>query len=148
MSKRLIAPELQEKARIVEAPAHIGAIAERTPTQVDRSFEMPNGLYAVSMGLFLAFLAVMWMGFGNPALVIPMAIFAIFIVGFYGLPAVWTHMKPNHGQEPMTMGLFARDGIMTETGRLNAEEATVQMLILPVLILFWGFAVVTIAALV
>jgi hypothetical protein len=37
---------------------------------------------------------------------------------------------------------------MTNTGRLNAREATIQMLILPVLIVIWGLAVVTIAALV
>jgi hypothetical protein len=37
-------------------------------------------------------------------------------------------------------------GIATYTGRLNGRDAAVQMLILPVLILGWGMAVVTIRA--
>jgi hypothetical protein len=144
MSKRIVTEELVQKARIVEAPI----AAEHKPTIVDRSFEMPSALYMASAGLFLAFLGIMFAGFSTPRLIIPMVIFTLFIVGFYGLPAVWTSMKPDNPQSPMTMGKFARDGIMTNTGRLNAREATIQMLILPVLIVIWGLAVVTIAALV
>jgi hypothetical protein len=144
MSKRIVTEELVQKARIVEAPI----AAEHKPTIVDRSFEMPSALYMASAGLFLAFLGIMFAGFSTPRLIIPMVIFTVFIVSFYGLPAVWTSMKPDNPQSPMTMGKFARDGIMTNTGRLNAREATIQMLILPVLIVIWGLAVVTIAALV
>ena len=144
MSKRIVTEELVQKARIVAAPI----AAEHKPTIVDRSFEMPSALYMASAGLFLAFLGIMFAGFSTPRLIIPMVIFTLFIVGFYGLPAVWTSMKPDNPQSPMTMGKFARDGIMTNTGRLNAREATIQMLILPVLIVIWGLAVVTIAALV
>lgn len=144
MSKRIIAEELVKKAHIVEAPG----TEQNSPTIVDRSFELPSALYMASAGLFLAFLGIMFVGFSTPGLIIPMAIFTIFIIGFYGLPAVWTNMKPDSQQNPLTMGKFARDGIMTNTGRLNAREATIQMLILPVLIVMWGLAVVTIAALV
>ncbi len=144
MSQRIIAAEISEKARIVEAPV----AAEHQPTIVDRTFELPSALYMASAGLFLAFLGVMFIGFSTPGLIIPMAIFTIFIVGFYGLPSVWATMKPDNAQKPMTMGVFARDGIMTNTGHLSAREASVQMLILPVLILLWAFAVVTIAAIV
>lgn len=144
MSKRIVTQELVKKAHIVEAPA----AQHNTPTIVDRSFELPSALYMGSAGLFLAFLAIMFVGFSTPGLIIPMAIFTIFIIGFYGLPAVWTNMKPDNHQNPLTMGKFARDGIMTNTGRLNAREATIQMLILPVLVVMWGLAVVAIAALV
>ncbi|MEO9463403.1 MAG: hypothetical protein ABJ242_11800 [Marinomonas sp.] len=142
MSNRIIPAELNGKARIVKAPI----AAERQPTIVDRTFELPSALYAVTVGLYLAFLGVMFMGFSTPGLIIPMAIFVIFVVGGFGVPAIWTRLKTESKAKPMTMGLFERDGIMTNTGRLTAREATIQMLILPVLILLWGFAVVTIAA--
>lgn len=148
MSKRIAITELNGKANVVAGPAAAIIPDERGSTQVERTYELPSALYVVSASMFLAFLATMWFGFSSPGLIIPMAIFTIFIVGFYGLPAVWTSMKPDHRAKPMTMGVFARDGIMTNTGRLNAREATIQMLILPVLVVFWGFAVVTIAALV
>ena len=46
------------------------------------------------------------------------------------------------------MGEFAVNGIMTHTGRLAARDATIQMLILPVLLVVWGLTVAVIAAIV
>lgn len=43
---------------------------------------------------------------------------------------------------------FRKHGIATATGRLSATEASIQVLMLPVLILFWGVAVAIIAAVV
>lgn len=57
-------------------------------------------------------------------------------------------MKPDNSQRAGGWSRFQIDGIQTLTGQTTAAAATVQVLILPVLILFWGFAVVTIAALV
>ena len=41
---------------------------------------------------------------------------------------------------------FQAEGIQTAFGRTSAREATVQVLILPVLIFLWGIAAVVIAA--
>ena len=143
MSKHLQDQLVSGKARIVEAPAQ----KARHQVEVDRNFELPTAYYGATVGLYFAFLAVMFAGFGNPGLVIPMAIFAVFIVGMFGVPAVWTRFKGNDTR-PLTTGQFAKDGIMTLTGRLAPRDAAIQMLILPVLIVMWGIAVVTIAALV
>jgi hypothetical protein len=136
------------KARLVEAPA----ATVRHQVEVDRNFEMPTAFYGATVGLYFAFLAVTFAGFGNPNLVIPMAIFAVFIVGMFGVPAVWTRIKSaglaDNETKPLTMGQFAKDGIMTATGRLAPRDAAIQMLILPVLIVLWGIATVTIAAIV
>ncbi|MEL6529058.1 MAG: hypothetical protein AAFQ27_03800 [Pseudomonadota bacterium] len=137
------------EARIVEAPE---AKAPRAQVEIDRNFELPTALYAVTVGLYLAFLVVMFAGLSTPGLVIPMAIFAVFIVGGFGVPAVWARLKSNipggDDSRPLTMGAFSNQGIMTHTGRLSPRDATIQMLILPVLIVMWGCAAVTIAALV
>lgn len=144
MSKHITQDFIAEKARIVEAPK----AASHEPTKVDRSFEMPAALYGATVALYLGFLAIMAAGFASPGLIIPMAIFTIFIVGGFGVPMVWTRLAPDTKQRALSWGEFSHKGIMTHTGRLAPRDAAVQMLILPVLIVVWGLVVVTIAALV
>ncbi len=116
--------------------------------EVDRTFEMPKGLYMATVGLYLGFLAIMAAGMSSPGLIIPMAIFAIFIVAGFGVPAIWTRLSPATLSKPLSWSVFKSRGIMTHTGRLSAKDATIQMLILPVLIVCWALVCVTIAALV
>ena len=142
MAERLSREFVAEKAFIHEAPLL------RAPTDVDRSFELPAALFVGTAGCYLAFLAIMALGFGNPKLVLPMAIFVTFIAMAFAVPAMWMRMKPDHPQALTSWSRFCRDGIMTAFGRSTARAATVQVLILPVLILVWGLVVVTIAALV
>ncbi len=118
------------------------------PVTVDRSFELPRGLYVATVGLYLGFLAVMAVGMASPGLLIPMVIFAFFIVAGFGLPTIWTKMRPGNPTSPMAWERFRRTGIVTQTGRITAGEASAQMLILPLLIFAWGVICVTIAALV
>ena len=142
MAERLTREHVAERAIIHEAPAL------RAPTKVDRSFELPGRLFVATAGCYLAFIATMALGFGNPHLVIPLAICAIFIVMAFAVPALWMRMKPDHSTPLSSWSRFDRQGIMTAFGRSSASAATVQVLILPVLILVWGLAVVTVAALV
>ncbi len=134
----------EDRARIVEAPAQPGA--PRHQVEVDRNFEMPTGFYAATAGLYLTFVAVMGVGFAAPGMVIPLAIFTVFIVAFFTVPAAWTRLKDNRSA-PMSGAAFKTAGIMTHTGRLAPRDAAIQVLILPVLIVFWAIAAVVIAAL-
>ena len=131
------------EARIVEAPK----AAPRNQVEHDRNFELPTAFYAMTAGLYFAFIAVMFVGFGNPGLIVPTAIFAVFIVAGFGVPSVWVRLKDN-ASRPMTMGAFRAKGIMTNTGRLAPRDSAIQMLILPVLIVAWGCVTVAIAAIV
>ncbi|MEW4448392.1 hypothetical protein [Qipengyuania sp. JC766] len=138
MSRHLLREALAEKAIIREQAF------EQPP--VDRSFEMPTALYGVFAASLFAFLAITAVGFASPGLIIPMAIFVVFITGFFVVPAIWTRIGPDDGKAPLTLGQLRRRGIATYTGRLDGRDATVQMLILPVMLVVWGLAVVTIAA--
>ena len=140
MVKHLTRELVAEHAVIVEAP--------RTAHEVDRTFELPKGLYVATVGLYLGFLAVMAAGLSTPGLIIPMAIFTLFVVAGFGLPAVWTKIGPEHAGKNMSWARLVSRGIATHTGRVTARDAAVQVLILPVLIFCWGVATVTIAALV
>ena len=133
-------------ARIVAAPL-APATGPRHQVDADRSFELPTGLYAATVGLYLSFLAIMFTTFSSPGLVLPMVIFALFTVALFATPAIWTRLKDN-ASLPMTWGRFLESGIMTHTGLCSSRDAAVQMLILPVLIVGWALAIAIIAALV
>ncbi|MEM6856649.1 MAG: hypothetical protein AAF559_02170 [Pseudomonadota bacterium] len=133
------------KARLVEAPTP--SKAPRHQVEVDQNFEMPSVLFGVTVACYLAFLGIMLASFAAPMLAIPMVIFAGFIVAGFGVPMIWTRLADNR-TTPLSYGQFENDGIMTNTGRCAPRDAAIQMLILPVLIVFWGLAIAIIAALV
>jgi hypothetical protein len=132
------------EARIVAQPE---AAKVRHQVEADRNFGLPTALYGATVAGYLGFLVVVGSAFANPVLAIPMAIFVVFIVAGFGVPALWTRLAGNTS-EPQTMGEFEARGIMTNTGRLTARDATIQVLILPVLLVVWGLAVAVIAAVV
>jgi hypothetical protein len=130
-------------ARIADV---VGAPGAAVRSEIDRSFELPAGLYIATVGSYLGFLGVMAGAFLNPGLAIPMTIFAFFIVAGFGVPTLWVRMNPAHGRQALTWSRFRSRGIQTATGPLDGASAAVQVLILPVLILFWGLCVAVIAA--
>jgi hypothetical protein len=132
------------EARIVNAPAPAPA---RSQVEHDRNFGLPTALYAGTVAGYLGFLLVVGSAFGNPGLAIPMAIFVLFIVAGFGVPALWTRLAGNTST-PQTLGEFGRNGVMTLTGRLAPRDAAVQVLLLPLLLVVWGLAVAVIAAIV
>jgi Flp pilus assembly protein TadB len=106
-----------------------------------------TGLYVATVAAYMGFIAVMALALMNPGLVIPMAIFALFVVAGFGVPTVWVRMNPANDSRALTFYQFRHRGIETLTGRLSAGQASVQVLILPVLILAWGLTCSVIIAL-
>jgi hypothetical protein len=128
--------------------ADVQVTKKATPfeVRVKRSFDLPPVLHALTVGLYFAFLGVMAVAFQDRGLMIPMAIFVIYIVMAFGVPAMWVRMKPGHDSTALPWADFSRSGIDTFTGNMSAKDATGQVLILPVLILGWGLAIAVIAA--
>jgi len=131
------------EARLVAAPQTIEA--PRHQVEVDRNFEIPTSLFGVTVACYLAFLGIMLASFAAPMLAIPMVIFAGFIIAGFGVPMIWVRLAGNR-TKPLSYGKFCNDGIMTNTGRCTSRDATIQMLILPVLLVGWGMAIAIIAA--
>jgi len=142
MAERVSRQAVAEKA-IVHSEA-----AMLPPMAVDRNFELPTALYGATASLYLGFMAAMAIGFGNPELILPIAVIVLLIVAAFGVPAIWVRMAPESRRAAKRWSRFLIDGITTEYGRTSARDAMVQVLILPVLIFLWGIATVTIAALV
>ena len=131
-------------ARIVDQPAPVQV---RHQVETDRNFGLPTALFGATIACYLGFLVIVGSTFANPVLAIPMAIIVLLIVAAFGVPAMWSRLRDNPSA-PQTLGDFETRGIMTNTGRLSAGEATTQVLILPVLLVIWGLAVAVIAAIV
>lgn len=129
-----------------EVPAQ--AASPNIRQDVDRTFEMPTALYGATVALYLGFIAVLGIGLSTPELAIPMAIFAIFIVGLFGAPALWLGLGRKSEAKAMSYGDLMRRGIMTHTGLLKGRDAAIQMMILPVLIVLWAMTVLVIAGVV
>jgi len=139
MSQHASQADLASVAHLANAPAQ---------TRVNRTFELPAGLYGLTVACYLGFLGLMSVLFMNGELVLPMIAFVVSIVGGFGLGYKWVAMKPGNDIAPLTMGQFAHRGIQTLSGRLTAAEASAQVLILPVLIMVWGVAIAVIYAVV
>lgn len=138
MAERISKEDLARIATITDTPVL---------TRVDRSFGLPSGLYAATVALYLGFIGLMATLFLNSELVIPMVVFAGFVVFAFGLAGFWTRMKPDNFTSPLSWGQFSSRGIQTLSGHLTSGEAAAQVLILPVLILAWGVAIAVIVAL-
>ena len=146
MSEFVTRERLVRVADVIAAPA--AAAPDAAPRQaIDRSFELPSGLYAATVGLYLVYVGVMTAAFGNPSLALPLIVIAFFIVAAFAVPAMWFRMGPQNLQKPLTFAALRNRGIQTATGPLDAGAAAVQVLVLPVLILFGGVAIAIIAAL-
>jgi len=137
MSKRIASTEMSDLAQVVDNP---------NATVVDRTFEIPTALYAATIGSYLFFMGLMALMFHNGELLLPMVVITFFIVACFGVLAMWANMKPDTRSHSLGWYDFKRKGIQTLSGPLDAGSAAVQVLILPVLIVFWGIAIAVIAA--
>jgi hypothetical protein len=138
MSKHIATAQLAELAQIAREP--------RQHTLVDRTFGLPTELFALTVAAYVAFLGVMTAAFGEAGLVIPMAICVIYLVMAFGVPALWTQIGPDDGARRLSWSAFRARGVMTNSGPVSAGAAAAQVLILPLVILFWGIAIAVIAS--
>lgn len=142
MTARLDTKTLMANATIVAPPGAGQRACE------DRSFGLPAVLHIATAGLFIAFMLVMAGGFKSPGLVIPMAINFFFIAAMFTVPALWVRMKPDNASRALGLEEFFAHGVDTYTGRSSGGAAFAQVMIMPLMIFFWGFAVVIVAAMV
>jgi hypothetical protein len=112
----------------------------------DRSFELPPVLHVVTFMLFAGFVSVLSLAFANPELVVPWAIFIVFIAAFLIVPALWTRMAPANPSRALSWSRFMAGGMDTATGHVSGREAMVLVLLLPGLIFLWSVAIAIINA--
>ncbi len=140
--------KLTREAIAENAIMHDSVPGTHQPTKVHRTFDLPPSIYAATVACYLGFMAITALAFSSPELILPMAVMAFSIIAGFGINTIWTRLAPKTSDKALSWGKFERDGIQTLTGRNTAGQATVQVLILPALLLVWGLAVVTIAAIV
>ena len=112
----------------------------------DRTFELPPALHVLTGLFFVGFVSVLSLAF-RTNMTVNYAVFLIFILAFFSLPALWVRMKPeeNHSRA-LGLGDLLTRGIRTPTGRLTGGEAMILVLLLPFTVFCWSIAVAIIAA--
>jgi hypothetical protein len=114
----------------------------------DRTFELPVALHIATALMFLGFVSVLSLAFRAPEMAVPFGIFALFIVAFFTVPALWVRMRPEeNGSRALDWREFMRRGVVTQAGTAGGREAAVLVLLLPFLIFCWALAVAAIALL-
>ena len=113
----------------------------------DQSFELPTGIYMAMASMFAGFVTVLSMAFSEKMAVSYGVIFA-FLAAFFAVPCLFPRMARDSRTAALKWHEFREHGIDTANGRESAVSATVLVLALPFLILCFGIAVATIAALV
>ena len=136
----------QTKEQLLARGEVVGAPAERACTE--QSFELPTGIYAAMISMFAGFVAVLGLSFRGGHMAVVVGIIFVFIAAFFTIPAMFAGVaRGTSATKALSWAAFRQRGISTATGHSTAGEATVLVLLLPFLILCFGIAVVSIAAL-
>jgi hypothetical protein len=138
----------------IQYPAEQFALAPKAPAEAQaprrgeygRTFDLHPALFALTSGAYMAYIGIMAAAFADAEMVLPVAIFAIFIVAGFGTPALWARIAAPAPGKPPVWGAFMREGFECLTGHVSAKGALVQVLIMPALLLFWGVSVAIIVA--
>jgi hypothetical protein len=124
MVTRIHKSEVLARADIVDAPQQRACY--------DRSFELPPVLHIATACLFVGFVSVLSLAFRHPQMVIPWAVFVIFIAAFFAVPGLWTRLKPESSRtHALSWSRFIDEGKDNATGRPGGREATTRVLLVP-----------------
>jgi hypothetical protein len=128
MSIHIPAAAIEEKARIVAAPA-------LRRNRQDRAFDLHPAVHLMLAGLYMAFVMLLSIAFMGPDLVIPFAINIIGVTSLFLVPGLWARVFPNNGGRRQSWSEFMAEGVQTYTGFLPTRDALAQIFILPALLL-------------
>ena len=142
MSRPIDHKQLVARNELVAAPAEVGRRA-----CADRTFELPPIIHFAMAALFFGFVTVLCAAFATPGLLVPYAIFGIFIVAYFAVPSLWALMKHEENlSHSLSWSEFMEKGVETATGHESGREAAVLVLMLPVFIFCWAVAIAIISA--
>ena len=149
MSARHKPSVLLQRDEIVTAPIQQDEIVA-APVQracEDRTFGIPSVLYLLTALMFLGFITVLSTAFSE-GMLLPYAVFAVFLAAFFVVPTLWVRMRAEENRSsPLTWRELMENGVPTATGHTSGLEATVLVLLLPLMTLCWAIAITVIAAL-
>jgi hypothetical protein len=104
-------------------------------------FQVPPAIWGAMVACYAVFLAALLAATGGAHAAFAIAVSAIYVAMFFGVSRVLLRQGPEQPRSPL-----ARSGGMLQThyGPLGRREVIVQMLVVPMLIAFFGLAVLVI----
>jgi hypothetical protein len=104
-------------------------------------FQIPPAIWAAMVACYVVFLAALLVATGGAHAAFAIAVSAVYVAMFFGVSRALLRQGPEQPRSPL-----ARAGgvLQTHYGPLGRREVIVQMLIVPMLIAFFGLAVLVI----
>jgi hypothetical protein len=135
----LLTKDMFENATVVAYP-EAAAVPPR-----GRAFDLPPALHIGMFACLFLYLGIMWATFATAELILPFAIFVVFLSASFIVPAYWAKVAPAE-VKGISLSDFFHDGFVCETGRISGGAAAVQVLIMPVMLVCWGLIIAVIRA--
>jgi hypothetical protein len=122
--------------------------AEPVRNRAERVFGLHPALFAITIGSYFLFLGIMAAAFMDRELILPFAVFTIYVVMAFGTPALWARVRGRDAGPVQSWVQFRKEGIDIATGHLDSGSAIAQVVTLPLLLVVWAVAIAVIVALV
>lgn len=104
-----------------------------------RSFQLPGAIWAIYIGSFAWFLAMLAVTFGDGyGMPLAFAVFVTYGAMYFGVARVFAKVETGDRNPNAGWDAFIRHGIMTGSGHLDGSSAIAQIVTLPLLLA--GFA--------
>ena len=108
---------------------------------LDRSFELPGGVFRLMFACYAGFVGLMFLAFGAGAgMGLTLAICAFYGAMYFGVPVVFTSLSQTTARSLDWQALRTR-GLMTASGHHEIGDVLGQVLLVPVAILVLGAAI-------
>ena len=104
----------------------------------ERVFDLHPAIHFGLVGAYLTFMGVLATSFMGPDLVIPTVIFGIGILSLFVTPAWWARVKGDDLPK-QSWADFCQEGVECLTGKLTANQALAQIMVLPALMVGLAF---------
>ncbi|MBC2778463.1 hypothetical protein [Parasphingopyxis marina] len=104
----------------------------------ERPWELHPALFVATGGAYVAFLALLGSVTMSEGLVMPFAIFFVFLAAFFGVPIMFARVAPRGEGRFQSWSEFLSEGIDTASGRLTGRSAAAQVLVVPAMLVGWA----------
>lgn len=137
------------RSEIAERGAQLVAPQAVRPNRGNRAWDLHPGVHLMIAAAFFAFVGILGAATMADGLVVPFAIFVVFLAAFFGVPWIFARVAESGENAPFqTWQEFLNEGIDTASGHLGGREILIQALTVPAMLVMWSafVAVAVIAA--
>ncbi len=125
-------------AEIEATGADVAAVPRVRPNRAERAWELHPALFTLTGIGYAAFLLILGSVTMDEGLVLPFAIFFVFLAAAIGVLWTFARVAPREDAPFQSWTEFLHEGIATGSGALSGPAAVAQVLVLPAMLVGWA----------